>query len=252
MDPAISPHTMSNSTSKLSNHIYSNTFKMTIQETSQKLTHPLSIRHTSICVKWFSEISKSSRLLVTSRCCPSSGSLRPKVKKRKWFRASNSARSSPVFLLLVDTSSYTKIETEEGCVHLIKRYFVFQLLVVLSSIVHVRCFTQAEHKTKLPIGQHHIHLMMHMFKSKLRWLTKQENGLHFVLKPGISNICLGCKSFETFCPPSLYRSGFGCVFWGLDRCSRNCWGVADKKKYYLSISKKKDTIRNLRRKVIFH
>ena len=134
------------------------------------------------------------------------------------------------FLLLVDTSSYTKIETEEGCVHLIKRYFVFQLLVVLSSIVYVRCFTQAEHKTKLPIGQHHIHLMMHMFKSKLRWLTKQENGLHFVLKPGISNICLGCKSFGTFCPPSLYRSGFGCVFWGLDRCSRNCWGVADKKK----------------------
>lgn len=133
------------------------------------------------------------------------------------------------FLMLVDTSSYTKIETEEGCVHLIKRYFVFQLLVVLSSIVYVRCFTQAEHKTKLPIGQHHIHLMMHMFKSKLRWLTKQENGLHFVLKPGISNICLGCKSFETFCPPSLYRSGFGCVFWGLDRCSRNCWGVADKK-----------------------
>ena len=59
----------------------------------------------------------------------------------------------------------------------IKETIVFQLLVVLSSIVYVRCFTQAEHKTKLPIGQHHIHLMMHMFKSKPRWLTKQENGL---------------------------------------------------------------------------
>lgn len=208
MDPAISPHTMSNSTSKLSNHIYSNTFKMTIQKTSQKLTHPLSLSHTSICVKWFSEISKSSRLLVTSRCCPSSGSLRPKVKKRKWFRASNSARSSPVFLLLVDTSPSDKE--------------VFRLptpscpeLYCLCSLFHSG---GAQNKTA---HQHHIHLMMRMFKSKPRCLTQQENGLQiFCAKTRHIKHLPGVQIFSDIL--SLISLSFWAWmrFWGLDRRQR--------------------------------
>ncbi len=69
---------------------------------------------TSICVKSFSEISKCSRLLVTSRC-PSNGSGRPKVRKRKWFRASfEQIFSSHV----IDTDTYhTKMDDLQSCVH---------------------------------------------------------------------------------------------------------------------------------------